>query len=195
MWCAHMCIEYWVLSRFSVHLTSRVGKLSSQTKIFRRILNLRSDVVLQHWDSVKLLQIWGSSNKVTGRLTGSTDIGRFSHGLPRVTKWISFKRTFSHNFLGICMLTLVSKCPFMTPKQFFKCVYFSSAKWACSVCKIAWCVEGSCTFWENVLCRSRNNIGSVPRDGQALRTWLVLGKIHKRLTLPGGKPLPLSQQM
>lgn len=190
MWCAHMCIE-WV----QCPLTSRVGKLSSQTKIFRWILNSCYDVVLQHWDSVKLLQIWGSSNKVTGRMTGNTGLGHFSHGLPRVTKWISFKSTSSHNFLDIYMLTLVSKSPFMTPKQFFKSIYFSSAKWTCSVCKIGWCVEGSCTFWENVLCRPRNNIGSVPRDGQALRTWLLLGKIHKRLMLPGGKQLPLWQQM
>ena len=104
-------------------LTSRVGKLSSQTKIFRWIFNLCYDVVLQHWDSVKLLQIWGSSNKVTGRMTGSTDIGHVSHSLPRVTKWISFKSTFSHNFLGSYMLTLVSKSPFMTPKQFFKYIF------------------------------------------------------------------------
>lgn len=180
-WCVHMCTE-WV----QCPLTSRVGKLSSQTEIFRWILNLCYKVVLQHRDSARLLQIWGSRNKVTGRMTGSTGIGHFSHGLPRVAKWIFFKSTFSHNFLGIYTLTLVSKSPFMTPKQFFIMG---------SVCNIGWCVEGSCTFWENVLCRPRNNIGSVPLDGQALRTWLTLGKIHKRLTLPGGKQLPQWQQM
>lgn len=110
-WCVHMCIE-WV----QCPLTSSVGKLSSRTKIFRWILNLCYGVVLQHRDSLQLLQIWGSRNKVTGTI----GIGHFSHGLLRVAKWISFKSTFSHNFLGIYMLTLVSKSPFMTPKQFFK---------------------------------------------------------------------------
>ena len=109
-----------VLSGFSVHLLLELENYQVRLKYSGEFwIYAMKYVFMQHRDSVRLLQIWGSRNKVTGRITGSTGIGHFSHGLPRVAKWISFKSTFSHNFLGIYILTLVSKSPFMTPKQFF----------------------------------------------------------------------------
>lgn len=55
-------------------------------------------------------------------------------------------------------------------------------------------------FWENttrhspLLWRLRDKIGSVPRGGQTLGTWLELAKKHKRLVLSSEKQLPQWQE-
>lgn len=76
----------------------------------------------------------------------------------------------------------------MAPKEFSEDIYFSCPKWACCGCEsMLMCGRGN-AFWENttghgpLLWRLRDKIGSAPRGGQTLGTWLELAKIHKRLT-------------
>lgn len=86
-----------------------------------------------------------SRNKVTGGMMGSTGISHFSHGLPKATKWIYFKSTFSYKFLGIYMLTLGSK-------KFSKYIYFSCPKCACSLCKSRLMCGGKLHLLRKYLC-------------------------------------------
>lgn len=77
---------------------------------------------------------------------GSADIDHFFHGLPWTTKWISFKTTFSCNFLGIHMLTLYPRFFSMVPKQ-FSIYIISLIQNMHAVCvEVPLCVWGSSAF-------------------------------------------------